>query len=71
MSFASLPPGTDKRGIDPALAFRLLGLWQGPSIASAAAAALFGDPEYSPKTPSRCWWTRTCWNRGRRPVPIP
>ena len=47
VSFTSLPPSTDKRGIDPALAFRLLGLWQGPSISSAAAAALFGVPEYS------------------------
>jgi DNA-binding SARP family transcriptional activator len=47
VSFTSLPASTDKRGIDPALAFRLLGLWQGPSISSAAAAALFGVPEYS------------------------
>jgi DNA-binding SARP family transcriptional activator len=47
VSFTSLPPSTDKRGIDPALAFRLLGLWHGPSISSAAAAAMFGVPEYS------------------------
>jgi DNA-binding SARP family transcriptional activator len=47
VSFTSLPPSTDKQGIDPALAFRLLGLWQGPSISTAAAAALFGVPEYS------------------------
>jgi DNA-binding SARP family transcriptional activator len=47
VSFTSLPPSTDKQGIDPALAFRLLGLWQGPSISIAAAAALFGVPEYS------------------------
>jgi DNA-binding SARP family transcriptional activator len=47
VSFTSLPASTDKRGIDPALAFRLLGLWHGPSISSAAAAALFGVPEYS------------------------
>ena len=47
VSFTSLPPSTDKQGIDPALAFRLLGLWQGPSISAAAAAALFGVPEYS------------------------
>ena len=32
VSFASLPPSTDKRGIDPARAFCLLGLWTGPSI---------------------------------------
>jgi tetratricopeptide (TPR) repeat protein len=47
VSFASLPPSTDKQGIDPARAFCLLGLWQGPSISYAAAAALFGVPEYS------------------------
>jgi DNA-binding SARP family transcriptional activator/Tfp pilus assembly protein PilF len=47
VSFTSLPPSTDKQGIDPARAFRLLGLWQGPSISAAAAAGLFGIPEYS------------------------
>ena len=47
VSFASLPASTDARGIDPARAFCLLGLWQGPSISSAAAAALFGIPGYS------------------------
>jgi len=47
VSFASLPVSTDKQGIDPARAFCLLGLWQGSSISSAAAAALFGTPEYS------------------------
>ena len=47
VSFASLPASTDKQGIDPARAFCLLGLWQGSSISSAAAAALFGTPEYS------------------------
>ncbi len=47
VSFTSLPPSTDKQGIDPARAFCLLGLWHGPSISSAAAAALFGVPEYS------------------------
>ena len=47
VSFTSLPPSTDKQGIDPARAFCLLGLWQGPSISSAAAAALFGVPEYA------------------------
>jgi DNA-binding SARP family transcriptional activator len=44
VSFASLPavgPG----GVDPARAFRLLGLWQGPSIGLPAAAALLGEPE--------------------------
>jgi tetratricopeptide (TPR) repeat protein len=47
VSFASLPSGTQADGVTPADAFRLLGLWQGPSISSAAAAALFGTPEYS------------------------
>jgi len=46
VSFASLPAGQDPKGIDPAQAFRLLGLWQGPTISSAAAAALFGTQEY-------------------------
>jgi len=45
VSFTSLPgrPGLD--GVDPAHAFRLLGLWQGPSIGLPAAAALIGQPE--------------------------
>jgi tetratricopeptide (TPR) repeat protein len=47
VSYASLPASTDKQGIDPARAFCLLGLWQGSSVSSAAAAALFGVPEYS------------------------
>src|SRR4029077_14711768 len=47
VSFTSLPPSPDKQGIDPARAFCLLGLWQGPLISSAPAAALFGVPEYS------------------------
>jgi DNA-binding SARP family transcriptional activator len=42
VSFASLPASTDARGIDPDRAFRLLGLWTGPSIPATAAAALFG-----------------------------
>jgi DNA-binding SARP family transcriptional activator len=46
VSFASLPAGAQADGIAPADAFRLLGLWQGPSISSAAAAALFGTSEY-------------------------
>jgi DNA-binding SARP family transcriptional activator len=47
VSFASLPAGTGAGGIDPARAFRLLGLWHGSSISSAAAAALFGVPEHA------------------------
>jgi DNA-binding SARP family transcriptional activator len=46
VSFTSLPADAPPDGISPADAFRLLGLWQGPSISSAAAAALFGTPEY-------------------------
>jgi DNA-binding SARP family transcriptional activator len=44
VSFATLPVSAP-HGIAPADAFRLLGLWQAPSISSAAAAALFGTPE--------------------------
>jgi DNA-binding SARP family transcriptional activator/tetratricopeptide (TPR) repeat protein len=43
VSFAALP--TVKRGVNPADAFRLLGLWHGPTISCAAAAALFGASE--------------------------
>jgi DNA-binding SARP family transcriptional activator/Tfp pilus assembly protein PilF len=46
VSFASLLTTAGPDGIAPADAFRLLGLWQGPSISVAAAAALFGTPEY-------------------------
>jgi len=46
VSFASLLTTAEPDGIAPADAFRLLGLWQGPSISAAAAAALFGTPEY-------------------------
>jgi DNA-binding SARP family transcriptional activator len=45
VSFASLPASAQTGGMAPADAFRLLGLWHGPSISSAAAAALFGTPE--------------------------
>ena len=47
VSFASLPGSADVKGIDPARAFCLLGVWQGSSISAAAAAALFDVPEYS------------------------
>lgn len=43
VSFASLP--AKARGVAPADAFRLLGLWQGPTISTVAAAALFGSSE--------------------------
>ena len=45
VSFASLPKPRSPRTPDSALAFRLLGLWHGPSISTAAAAALFGSTE--------------------------
>jgi DNA-binding SARP family transcriptional activator len=45
VSFASLPGASQPGGIDPARAFRLLGVWPGPSIGLAAAAALLGRPE--------------------------
>jgi tetratricopeptide (TPR) repeat protein len=47
VSFASLPGSPDPDGIDPARAFRLLGLWQGPVIGLPAAAALFGHSDDS------------------------
>jgi DNA-binding SARP family transcriptional activator len=45
VSFTSLPAGARPDGFAPADAFRMLGLWHGPSISSAAAAALFGTSE--------------------------
>jgi tetratricopeptide (TPR) repeat protein len=44
VSFASLPDAVAPGGIAPARAFRMLGLWHGPSITLPAAAALLGDP---------------------------
>jgi tetratricopeptide (TPR) repeat protein len=45
VSFAALP-GTGRPGeLDPARAFRLLGLWTGPSIGLTAASSLLGEPE--------------------------
>ncbi len=45
VSFASLPGSVRPGGVDPARAFRLLGVWPGPSIGLPAAAALLGQPE--------------------------
>ena len=45
VSFAALPARAQPDGIAPADAFRLLGLWPGPSVSSVAAAALFGITE--------------------------
>jgi DNA-binding SARP family transcriptional activator/Tfp pilus assembly protein PilF len=44
VSFTSLP-AADADGVDPAHAFRLLGLWHGSSLGLPAAAALLGQPE--------------------------
>jgi DNA-binding SARP family transcriptional activator len=46
VSFSSLP-APDADGVDPAHAFRLLGLWQGSSLGLPGAAALLGQPEAS------------------------
>jgi DNA-binding SARP family transcriptional activator len=45
VSFASLPAALVPGGVAPADAFRLLGLWAGPSIGLGAATALIGEPE--------------------------
>jgi DNA-binding SARP family transcriptional activator len=45
VSFASLPGPAAPGGVGPAQAFRLLGLWTGPSFSLAAAAALVGEPD--------------------------
>jgi tetratricopeptide (TPR) repeat protein len=45
VSFSSLPSAVAPGGVDPARAFRMLGLWHGPSIGLHAAAALLGEPE--------------------------
>jgi DNA-binding SARP family transcriptional activator/tetratricopeptide (TPR) repeat protein len=45
VSFDSLPKSVTADGVDPAHAFRLLGVWQGPGISLPAAAALVGQPE--------------------------
>ena len=45
VSFEFLQKSATADGVDPAHAFRLLGVWQGPGISLAAAAALVGQPE--------------------------
>ena len=45
VSFASLSGSGQPGSGDPARAFRLLGVWPGPSIGLAAAVALLGQPE--------------------------
>jgi tetratricopeptide (TPR) repeat protein len=45
VSFTSLSHSSAAGAVDPARAFRLLGLWQGPYISVQAAAALLDEPE--------------------------
>jgi DNA-binding SARP family transcriptional activator len=45
VSFASLAGSAGPGGVDPARAFRLLGVWTGPFIALPAACALLGRAE--------------------------
>ena len=45
VSFASLPGPELPGGVDPATAFRLLGLWTGSSVSLVAASALLGEDE--------------------------
>jgi tetratricopeptide (TPR) repeat protein len=45
VSFGSLSGSGQPGSVDPARAFRLLGVWPGPSIGLAATAALLGQPE--------------------------
>jgi DNA-binding SARP family transcriptional activator len=45
VSFATLPRPQGPGEVDPARAFRLLGVWTGPSISLAATAALLGEPK--------------------------
>jgi len=45
VSFTSLPQSAARGTVDPARAFRLLGLWQGPDISLQAAAALLDEDE--------------------------
>src|ERR1019366_2748409 len=44
VSFASLSGSGRPGSVDPARAFRLLGVWPGPAIGLAAAVALLGQP---------------------------
>jgi DNA-binding SARP family transcriptional activator/Tfp pilus assembly protein PilF len=45
VSFDALARGKSGGGADPASLFRILGVWQGPSIGLHGAAALAGQPE--------------------------
>jgi DNA-binding SARP family transcriptional activator len=45
VSFDALHRPASRNGLDPSRVFRLLGVWQGPSIGLQAATALTGEPE--------------------------
>src|SRR5215469_2158156 len=45
VSFDALHRPASRNSLDPARVFRLLGVWQGPSIGLQPAAALTGEPE--------------------------
>ena len=62
VSFDALARGKSGGGADPASLFRMLGVWQGPSIGLHGAAALACQPEALVGDSSRCSSTRTCWN---------
>src|SRR5262249_21189187 len=47
VSFGSLASAGGPGGVNPAHAFRLLGVWTGPSIALPAAVALLGQPDHA------------------------
>jgi DNA-binding SARP family transcriptional activator/Flp pilus assembly protein TadD len=45
VSFDALPRDPSRGGTDPARAFRMLGVWQAPSIGLRAVSALIGTPD--------------------------
>jgi DNA-binding SARP family transcriptional activator len=47
VSFASLPGPEVPDGVEPARAFRLLGLWTGSSVSLVAASALLGEERFA------------------------
>jgi DNA-binding SARP family transcriptional activator len=46
VSFGAMHRPERPGAVDPAHAFRLLGVWQGPTIGPRAASALIGEPEW-------------------------
>ena len=65
VSFASLPGPELPGGVDPARAFRLLGLWPGGRSAWPPRPPCSASETPVP-TRWTCWSTRTCWNPRRR-----